>query len=126
SFDSYFDSSFTTPSGHTPITYLAATGDVGAPATYPACSPDVVAVGGTSLTLSGGNYGSETGWSGSGGGVSQYESQPSYQQGLVIHNGGSTVNANDMRTIPDVAFDANPNTGVAIYDSYNGGSNPWF
>ena len=50
--------------------------------------------------------------------------QPSYQQGLVIHNGGSTINPNGMRANPDVAFDANPNTGVAIYDSYNGGSKP--
>ncbi len=85
----------------------------------------MLAVGGTSLSLSGSNYGSETGWSGSGGGVSQYESQPSYQQGLMIHNGGSTVNPAGMRTIPDVAFDADPSTGVALYDSYNGGSAPW-
>ncbi len=83
-------------------------------------------MGGTSLSLSGNSYGTETGWSGSGGGVSKYETQPSYQQGLVIHNGGSTVNANGMRTIPDVSFDADPNTGVAVYDSYNGGSSPWF
>ena len=37
----------------------------------------------------------------------------------MIHNGGSTVNPNGMRTIPDVAFDANPSTGVAVYDCYN-------
>ena len=121
--ESYDDRSF---AGHTGITFLAASGDAGAPGGYPAYSPDVVAVGGTSLTLSGGNYGSEAGWSGSGGGISQYESQPSYQQGLVIHNGGNTVNASGMRTIPDVASDANPNTGVAVYDSYNGGSSPWY
>ena len=83
-------------------------------------------MGGTSLTLSGGNYGSETGWSGSGGGISGVESQPSYQQGLVIHNGSSTVNATGMRANPDVAFDANPSTGVAVYDSYDGGSSPWY
>ena len=125
-FDPGRNSYFTTPSGHTGVTFVASTGDAGAPSGYPAFSPNVLAVGGTSLTLSGNSYGSETGWSGSGGGVSQYESQPSYQQGLVIHNGGSTVNANGMRSIPDVAFDADPNTGVAIYDSYNGGSSPWF
>ena len=85
-----------------------------------------MAVGGTSLTLSGGGYGSETGWSGSGGGISGSESQPSYQQGLMIHNGGSTVNAGGKRANPDVAFDADPGTGVAIYDSYNGGSSPWY
>ena len=68
----------------------------------------------------------ETGWSGSGGGISQYESQPGCQQGLVVHNGNGTVNPQGMRTIPNVAFDGDPNTGIAIYDSYNGGSSPWF
>ena len=58
-----------------------------------------MAVGGTSLTLSGGNYGSEAGWSGSGGGISAIESQPSYQQGLVIHNGSNTVNPGGMRAM---------------------------
>jgi len=126
SFDSASDSSFTTPNGHAGITFLAASGDSGAPVCYPASSPNVVAVGGTSLMLSGGNYGSETAWSGSGGGISAYESQPSYQHGLVIHNGAGTVNPAGMRANPDVAFDADPNTGVAVYDSYNGGSSPWF
>ena len=45
----------------------------------------------------------------------------------MIHNGSGTVNpARMMRADPDVAFDSNPNTGVAIYDSYNGGSSPWY
>ena len=51
------------------VTFLAASGDLGAPGGYPAYSPDVVSVGGTALTLSGGGYGSEAGWSGSGGGI---------------------------------------------------------
>ncbi len=127
---SIYNSFFNTPSGHQGVTFVAATGDNGAPAGYPAFSPNVLAVGGTSLTLSGNGYGSETGWSGSpyssGGGISQYEIQPSYQQGLTIYNGTGTVNPNGMRAVPDVAFDADPNTGVAIYDSYNGGSSPWF
>ena len=77
------DSIFTTPAGHTGVTFLAATGDTGAPAGYPSYSPNVVAVGGTSLTLnSNGSYGSETGWSGAAGGTSIYEPQPSYQAGL--------------------------------------------
>ncbi len=117
-----YNSYFTTPAGHIGITFLAATGDSGSPASYPAFSPNVLAVGGTTLTLnSDGSYNSETGWDGSGGGISQIESQPSYQQGLVIHNGTSVVNANGMRTVPDVAFDADDiNSGVAVYDSYNG------
>jgi hypothetical protein len=95
-------------------TYMAASGDSGHPGIYPAYSPNVVAVGGTSLTLTlQGEYSTESGWSGSGGGISQYESQPAYQNGVVTQ---STT----RRTIPDVAFDANPSTGVIIYDTYGG------
>ena len=76
-----YNSYFTTPAGHIGITFLAATGDSGSPASYPAFSPNVLAVGGTTLTLnSDGSYNSETGWDGSGGGISQIESQPSYQR----------------------------------------------
>ncbi len=120
------DSGMVSPAGYG-VTYLAATGDAGAPSGYPAYSPNVVAVGGTSLYLSGlGGYGSETGWSGSAGGISQYEPSPSYQQGLLIHNGTSVISANGYRANPDVSFDADPNTGVPIYDSYDFGSaTPW-
>ncbi len=126
------DSTFVTPSGHQGVTFLAASGDVGGfsydnqgnPTTtpgilYPAASPNVVAVGGTSLLLNADDsYNSETAWSGSGGGTSLYEPQPAYQ------NGSQQTN---YRTIPDVAFDADPNTGVAVYDSYNDTDNsgPW-
>ncbi len=108
---------FTTPSGHNGVTFLASTGDSGSPSGYPAYSPNVVAVGGTSLTLSGNNYSSESGWSGSGGGQSTVESKPAYQ---------NSVNSSNFRQNPDVSFDANPNTGVAIYDSWDFGSSaPW-
>jgi hypothetical protein len=104
-----YDSHFTTPNGHTGISFVASTGDSGSPGGYPAYAPNVVAAGGTSLTLdASGNWVNETGWSGSGGGISQYESEPSYQQG---------VQQTGKRSIPDVAWDANPNTGVAVYDS---------
>ena len=56
-------------------------------------------------------WSSETGWSGSGGGPSAYESQPSYQTGVVTQQ--STA-----RATPDVAYDADPSTGVSVYDSY--------
>jgi subtilase family serine protease len=114
------DSLFTTPSGHAGVTFLASTGDDGAPGYYPALSPNVVAVGGTTLnTNSSGGYLSETGWSLSGGGISTVEPQPSYQSGVVTQ---STT----ARTTPDVSFDADPNTGVAIDDTYDfGTSNPW-
>ena len=82
-----YDSLFTTPNGHIGITFLASTGDNGEPAGYPAYSPNVVAVGGTTLSVSsGGGYLSETGWSDSGGGVSTIEAQPSYQSGIVTQS----------------------------------------
>ena len=82
----------------------------------PPCRPNVVAVGGTSLNIdSSGNYLGESAWSDAGGGISQFESQPSYQSGKV--NGTSSTN----RTVPDVSMDADPNTGVYVLDSYAGG-----
>ena len=113
------DTYFTTPSDHGGVTFLAATGDTGKPSGYPALSPNVVAVGGTTLSIDGsGDYLSETGWSGSGGSVSKYESQPSYQSSIVTQS-------STLRTNPDVAFDADPNSGVAIYDSYDFGTAGW-
>ena len=98
------------------------TGDSGNPGGYPAYSPFVVAVGGTTLSLATSSTGavsvaSEAAWSGSGGGVSIYEPRPSYQGALPF----------SMRTIPDVSYDADPATGFAVYDStpYNGSSG-WF
>lgn len=87
------------------IVLLASSGDQGAydgtsvpTADYPASSPEVIGVGGTTLALStSGDYGSETAWSSSGGGYS-------------TDFPGCGV--------PDVAFDADPNTGV--YVCYNG------
>jgi subtilisin-like proprotein convertase family protein len=114
-----FDSYFTTPAGHPGVTFVASTGDNGNPGEYPSFSPNVVAVGGTSLFTDGaGNYSGESGWSGSGGGISQYESKPSYQS--------SVTASSTQRTIPDVAMDADPGTGVAVYDSYDfGAGNGW-
>src|SRR5947209_2672965 len=77
--ESGYDGYFTTPSGHVGVTFVASTGDNGSPGTYPAYSPNVVAVGGTTLSVdSAGNRLGETGWSGSGGGSSSQEAEPSY------------------------------------------------
>ena len=123
-----YDSYFTTPVGHQGVTFVASSGDYGAAVSeYPAMSPNVVAVGGTSLSLNADNsYNSETGWGytdgasgtviGSGGGLSQYESEPVYQQG---------VQSTGRRTAPDVALVADPSTGVWIADTYNLASNPF-
>src|SRR5262249_57433642 len=57
--------------------------------------------------------------SGSGGGLSDVEAQPSYQQGVVTQS-------STQRASPDVSYDANPNTGFPVYDSFNNGSSaPW-
>ena len=108
--ESLFDADFATPSGHQGVTFVASSGDLGSPALYPGMSPDVLAVGGTTLTLNADNtYQGEVGWSSSGGGQSIYETEPAFQSG--VQNTG-------MRTTPDVSFDADPMTGVQIYDSY--------
>jgi subtilase family serine protease len=94
------------------VAFVASSGDEGAPAEWPAASPNVLSVGGTALTLTSNNaWSSESGWSGSGGGPSAYESQPSYQTGVV-------TKTSSERAVPDVAYDASPSTGVAVYDSY--------
>ena len=75
-----------------------------------------VAVGGTSLFTSDGTlgdqYSSETAWSGGGGGPSNTYALPTYQQGVVAANYGPLT----VRTAPDVAAVANPNTGVSVYE----------
>jgi subtilase family serine protease len=97
-----YDSTFTTPG----ITYVASSGDTGT-VSWPSVSPDVLSVGGTALNLnSSGGYGSETGWSDTGGGVTVDEPEPSYQD---------SVQSTGHRTTPDVSFDADPRTGVAVY-----------
>ena len=108
---------------HPNVSFFASSGDSGAGfgLIYPAASPEVVSVGGTSLNLTAsGQWSSEVGWGGSGGGYSQAFAIPSYQQ-----NDGFSGN-NGMRTNPDVAADADPATGVAVYDPYDlGSATPW-
>jgi subtilase family serine protease len=94
------------------VTFTVASGDYGNGVQYPSASPGVVAVGGTSLTVSGGSYGSESAWSGSGGGQSAVEFIPAYQASYPL-----PANPKGRRGVPDVSFDGNPSTGFAIYDS---------
>jgi hypothetical protein len=113
-----FDSYFTTPAGHQGVTFVAASGDNGSPS-YPAASPNVLSVGGTSLIISSsGTYLSETAWSGSGGGLSPYEAEPGYQH---------SVQSSGERSTPDVAYNGDPNTGYMVYDSVPyGGITGWW
>ncbi len=90
------------------VTYFAASGDSGAGVSWPAVSPYVVGVGGTTLTLDGsGNRLSETAWSGSGGGQSVTRSEPSYQ---------SVWQKSGHRQVPDVSYSADPSAGFRVYD----------
>src|SRR5215203_4048447 len=89
---------------------------------FPAASRYVTAVGGTSLTRSTTGAWSESVWSGAGSGCSAYIAKPSWQTDKGCAN----------RTVADVSAVANPNTGVAVYDSYgstvdaNGDSLNWY
>lgn len=101
------DSHFVNKNG---ASFFASSGDNGTGASWPASSPNVVSVGGTTLSLkSDGTLSKETAWSGSGGGVSVYEAQPSYQSSYSIPK------ANGMRAIPDVSYDADPYSGFSVY-----------
>ncbi|MFI4982426.1 MAG: S8 family serine peptidase, partial [Nevskiales bacterium] len=100
------------------ITFFVSTGDGGAytgcsgqegiptAVSYPASSPYVVAVGGTTVTTNtDGSYAGETTWAGGGGGVSVDETAPAWQQ-AVTHS--------TARGLPDVSMDADPNSGALI------------
>lgn len=98
------------------VVFFASSGDAGGAQSYPAESVNVVGVGGTTLFMNGATVTSETVWGGSGGGPSSIEPRPSYQS--VIQRIVGTV-----RGCPDIAAIADPSTGVAVYDSTDGG---WF
>lgn len=84
-------------------------------AAYPASSPYVIAVGGTTLSLdANGGYAGETAWSETGGSPSLYELIPAWQSGVV---------ADTYRGVPDIAFDADPASGAVIV--VNGQSQQW-
>lgn len=96
---------------------------------YPAASPDVVAVGGTTLKVTGSSatgyaYGGESAWSGSGSGCSSYEPAQPWQTSL---SNWSLTGCGNNRGVADVAADADPNTGAAVYDTtrYQGHTG-WF
>jgi kumamolisin len=106
------------------VVYFASAGDA-AGVSYPSASPFVVSAGGTTLSmnLSTGGFRQSLAWEDTGGGPSLYEPEPSYQSGIPSLNGA--------RGTPDIAFDADPNTGVWVMDSIpnegEGGPNsPWW
>jgi subtilase family serine protease len=102
------------------VSFFVSSGDAGLPAEYPSASPNVISVGGTTLHFSGSTLTSETGWSGSGGGCSVYETKPATQS-------TGSVNCNGKRATPDVSLDADPASGVSVYDTTRyQGQEGWF
>jgi hypothetical protein len=124
------------------LAFFAASGDSGAYDCYTPSNPNlalavdspasdqyVTGAGGTSLALNAnGNYQGESAWGksgpptpqGSGGGNSIYLAQPSWQSG--VHQTANTANA---RQVPDVALDADPQTGYSIYSVNSQGVPGW-
>jgi subtilase family serine protease len=92
------------------MTYVAAAGDSGSQVLWPAVSPNVLAVGGTSLNWSGTGTRYEAAWGNTGGGMSAYEALPAWQSGVTPAGGGALA----RRAVPDVAFNANPMTGEYV------------
>ena len=85
---------------------------------YPASSPWVIAVGGTTLvTNSNGSYSSEAAWVAGGGGPSLFEAPPAYQKGVAPPVSAPCVTAGAAcgRAVPDIAMDADPNSGANVY-----------
>jgi subtilase family serine protease len=112
SYDAYYT--------HSNIAVTASSGDNGYGVEFPAASSHVVAVGGTSLSRASNSRGwAESAWSGAGSGCSAYYAIPTWQS--------SSVTGCSNRAEADVSAVADPNTGVAVYDSYgsSGGAN-WY
>ncbi len=84
-------------------------GCTGTSVQYPASSPYVVSVGGTTLYTNGnGSYAGETAWDASGGGISGFEPIPSWQSNV------PALKRRAFRGLPDLAFDADPNSGEQV------------
>ncbi len=114
-FQEFYDNYFTTPKGHIAgggipggVTFTVSAGDTGAVTSWPAVSKNALAIGGTNLTVdAAGNWLSERAWDQSGGGPPIF----------------TVPNAS-----PDVAFNADPASGVAVYNSLpdERGDTGWF
>ena len=111
------DAHFRSPYG---AVFFASSGDNGAGVSWPAASPNVVAVGGTTLRIAKSGAVTETAWSGSGGGISAYEPQPDFQKSYAVPK------AAGKRAVPDVAYDADPRTGFGVYHAPAGARKGWY
>jgi len=110
--ESSSETQFDVDYNHPGIAVFASTGDGGFGSSYPATAKGVIGVGGTSLVKSTSSRGwAETTWSGAGSGCSSVEAKPSWQ----------TDTGCAKRTVGDLSAVADPNTGVAVYDSTGSG-----
>lgn len=108
-YDSRFD--------HPGVAITAASGDVANRVQWPASSPFVTAVGGTTLTVSDNVRVSESAWQLGSSGCSRYEAKPAWQ----------TDSGCSRRMVPDVVAVGDPSSGAAVYDSYGySGRRGWF
>jgi len=116
--ETLFDASFTTPG----VVYVASSGDSPG-AAWPSASPNVVSAGGTTISRdpNSGTFLLENTWQDAGGGPSQVEARPHFQDRIAEIVG-------DFRGTPDFSFDANPNTGVWVLDTnlLEGKRHKWF
>ena len=105
---------------HTGVAVTASTGDAGNVTNWPATNPNVIAAGGTTLTQDSSARGwHESAWAAGGSGCSPFEPKPDFQVGL------DTNCAN--RAIADISADADPNSGLAVYDTIPfQGQSGWF
>jgi subtilase family serine protease len=95
------------------VSFFVSAGDAGLPAEYPSSSANVISVGGTTLHFAGSTV-TETGWSGGGGGCSAFETATPAQSGFSEYG---QVGCAGKRATPDVSLDADPASGVSVYDS---------
>jgi hypothetical protein len=103
-YDQYYD--------HPGTVVTAATGDSANLVSYPASSPYVTSVGGTTLTrdASAARGWTESAWDSGGSGCSAYEPRPAYQQAV-------STNCPGNRAIADISADADPGTGLSVFDT---------
>ncbi|HUC54630.1 MAG TPA: S53 family peptidase [Candidatus Cybelea sp.] len=116
--DANHDAVFTTPG----VVYIASSGDSPG-AGWPSSSPNVISAGGTTVSRNPntGDFLLENTWQDAGGGPSQVEPRPHFQDSIAGIVG-------DFRGTPDFSFDANPNTGVWVLDTnlFRGQPGGWF
>ena len=110
------DGFFTTPK----VVYFASAGDMPGPE-YPSVSPNVVSAGGTTNSRDPytGNLIAQNTWQDAGGGTSELEPRPAFQNSVARIVGA-------YRGTPDISFDANPNTGVWVYNANPVYGSGWF